>query len=192
MDILFTGVGGQGILFASELVARAAILNGLDVKKSEIHGMAQRGGSVVSGVRFGKKVYSPLIEKADIICSFELIESLRNIRYLKAGGRVFINNQRIVPMTAFIGNIPYPDDPILILKEYTQNFTLIDGLKIAKSLGDPRLVNVIMVGAISTAIGFTEQIWYKVIEEIGKSVEINKKAFKEGKDAACRMGIKNS
>ena len=181
MDILFIGVGGQGVLFASELMARAAMINKLDVKKSEVHGMAQRGGSVISGVRFGQKVYSPTIEKADIICSLELIETLRCINYLKPDGKIFVNNQKIVPMTAFIGNVPYPDDPTQMIKESTDNVVLVNALEIAKRLGNPRIVNVVMVGAVSTAVDFPEKVWEEAIEGVGKFIEINKKAFIAGR-----------
>ncbi len=180
MDILFIGVGGQGILFASELVARAAMINGLNVKKSDIHGMAQRGGSVISGLRFGQKVYSPTIDKADVICSLELIEALRVINYLKPNGKIFVNNQRIIPMTAFIGNVPYPDDPFQMIKKISNNATLLNALDIAKELSNPRIVNVVMVGAVSTALDFPEKVWQEAIESIGKFVEINKKAFAAG------------
>ncbi len=181
MDILFIGVGGQGVLFASELMARAAMINGLDVKKSEVHGMAQRGGSVVSGVRFGQKVYSPTIETANVICSLELIETLRIINYLKPGGKVFVNNQRIIPMTAFIGDVPYPDDPVQMAKEFSNNIALVNALDIAKDSGNPRIINVVMLGAASTVIDFSEKIWQEAIESIGKFVEINKKAFFAGR-----------
>lgn len=183
MDILFIGVGGQGVLFASELMAHAAMINGLDVKKSEVHGMAQRGGSVMSGVRFGEKIYSPTIEKANVICSLELIETLRSINYLKPDGKVFINNHRIVPITAFIGNVPYPDDPIQMIKKLTNNVVLVNALKIAKNSGNPRATNIVMLGAVSTVIDFPEKIWEKAIEGIGKFVEVNKKAFFAGREA---------
>lgn len=186
MDVLFTGVGGQGVLFASELLSSAAILEGLDVKKSEIHGMAQRGGSVISGIRFGAKVDSPIVEKTDILCAFEPIEVLRTINILKPGGKVFVNDQRIIPMTAFIGDTPYPDDPISLIEKHTKNLTVIDAVGIAKSLGRINMVNVVMIGAVSTALEFPVETWEKAIENIGKAVDLNKKAFHLGREKATK------
>lgn len=186
MDIVFTGVGGQGVLFASELLSEAAIVNGLDVKKSEIHGMAQRGGSVISGVRIGKKIYAPTIEKADILCSFELIEAIRNVHILKPESKVFVNAQKIIPMTAFLGKVPYPDDPVAMLEKYTKNYKIINAIDIAKKIGKLNVVNAIMLGAVSTAIDFKPETWEKAIENYGKFIDINKKAFNAGREEASK------
>lgn len=134
VNVLMSGVGGQGVLVASDILVMVAMEAELDAKKSEIHGMAQRGGSVVSQVRYGQKIYSPLIStgSADIILAFERLEAVRYLDYLKPGGVVIINNQRITPLSVFFTNTPYPEDIVTICHRKTDHVIMIDGVQIAE------------------------------------------------------------
>ncbi len=187
-SILICGVGGQGVLLASELLCAAALSEGLDVKKSEVHGMAQRGGSVVSHVRFGTSVASPLIPKggADGIISFEYIESSRYLSFLKEGGFIFSNTQRIVPITAHFGDIKYPDDIEPALRKRASDVVWMDAFSIAKELGNKNVVNVIMLGALSHRLPFSTQTWEETIlnRVPPKFRDLNLKAFARGREAA--------
>ena len=182
-NIMIVGVGGQGSLLASKLLGWLLLNEGYDVKVSEVHGMSQRGGSVVTYVRFGEKVYSPIIDKgeADLIVSFEKLEAARYLNYLKPDGTVVVNTQQIDPMPVVIGAAEYPEDIIETLgkdhKVYTVNAT-----EEAKKIGNPRVFNLIVLGVAAQHMDFTKEQWYEVIEKTvpPKTIEINKKAFDVG------------
>ena len=189
INVLICGVGGQGILLASEILSEVLIKAGYDVKKSEIHGMSQRGGSVESHVRAGKKVYSPLIKKgeADFILSFESIEGLRYLEYLSPEGKLIRNTQKIIPLTVTIGDAKYPENPEKIAKDNGIDTVSINAIKIAKDLGSNKVVNVLLLGVLAQYLGIDKNIWTKVIEDWmkvkklpPKIMEINKKAFERG------------
>jgi len=184
-NVLIVGVGGQGVLLASEILCEVAKVLGLDAKKSEVHGMSQRGGVVTSHVRFGKKVYSPLIPDggADVILAFEIAEGLRWAGELKAGGTIIVNNQRIVPPIVSTGKFSYPDELEKKIREKVEKAIIIDAFDIASKLGNTRLVNTILLGVISNSIDLEEEKWLEVIERMAPkgTGEINKKAFLEGR-----------
>lgn len=184
-SILFTGVGGQGIILASKILSRALIDAGYDVKMSEVHGMAQRGGSVTTQVRFGKKVDSPIIGigQADILVSFERMEAVRWINHLKKGGTAIINDYQIPSAPILIGVKDYPTGIDEFIKGHF-NTLIFDASEVAKKVGNIRTMNVIMVGALAKALDLEEINWEHVIEKEVKEqfLELNKKAFKEGYD----------
>lgn len=188
ISILMCGVGGQGILLASEITAQAAILAGYDVKTNEVHGMAQRGGSVVANVRFGKCVHSPLIEfgGADALLSLEAIEAIRCHRYLKDGGAAVVSTQRVIPITVSSGKALYPA-PEAPLKELFPRLCLIDAIAEAQRLGTPKAANVVLLGALAKLGGhLPQEIWEAAIARCVKPqfLEINVKAFRQGMTAA--------
>jgi indolepyruvate ferredoxin oxidoreductase, beta subunit len=185
-SVLFAGVGGQGIILASTILAKCAFNRGLMVKQSELHGMAQRGGSVISHVRFGEEVYSPLIPRgrADYLVALEELEGLRYNFYLNPGGTVILNKKRVVPPTADAIKNPYPEDVKKRLEGGRFKVVEIDALEIAKSVGNPKVENVIIIGALSTYMeAFPLEAWEKAVQESvpPKTVEINIKAFNEGR-----------
>ena len=186
-NIVLSGVGGQGVLVASDVLVAVAMFSGLDSKKSEVHGMAQRGGSVVSQVRYGEKINSPLIEKdsANIILAFEKLEAVRYLDFLKPGGIIIINNQQITPLTVFSAKIPYPENVEAICQKKTDNVLIINGIKISEELGNPRVLNTVMLGALSNYTQFMEEHWIKAIQQRvpPKTFELNRKAFEAGKSA---------
>jgi indolepyruvate ferredoxin oxidoreductase beta subunit len=185
INVLMSGVGGQGVLVASDILVLVAMHAGLDAKKSEIHGMAQRGGSVVSQVRYGKKIFSPLVElgTADIILAFEKLEAIRYLDYLKPDGIVLINQQQITPLSVFSSNIPYPQNIEELCRKKTDHVVLVDGIKIADDLGNPRTINSILLGALSNFLEFDEEHWMKAIAERvpPKTIELNRQAFEAGR-----------
>ena len=185
-NVFISGVGGQGILLASEILSEVALARGLDVKKSEVHGMAQRGGSVVSHVRFGKKVYSPVIaeREADLLISFEKMEGLRWIHYLAPGGAVIVNSQEILPS----GLEEYPKGMDEEIRERQPDALIIDAFSLAKEAGNARAVNTVMLGAFSNHLEFEEDEWTRAIEKRvpKKTNDINLKAFQLGREAARR------
>ena len=187
INVVMSGVGGQGVLVASDILVRVAMLAGLDTKKSEVHGMSQRGGSVVSQIRYGEKIYSPLIKEgsADIILAFEELEAVRYLDYLKPGGIIIRNNQQITPLTVFFSNTPYPEDVDVICRKKTDQVVKIDGLKISEDLGNLRVLNTVMLGALSNFLQFDEEDWIKAIEQRvpSKTFDLNRKAFEAGKIA---------
>lgn len=186
INIALVGVGGQGILLASEVISRAAMLSGSDVKKSEVHGMAQRGGSVVSQVRIGKKVYSPLISEGetDFLVSFELLESLRYADTLAADGVAFINRQIITPVTVSSGQQAWVDDIEERLARTYPNRILVDALGIANKLGNIRTVNMIMTGALSNSLDILLPIWEQALAELvpPRHKDVNLRAFAVGRN----------
>jgi len=187
VNIVLSGVGGQGVLVASDVLVAVAMFAGLDSKKSEVHGMAQRGGSVVSQVRYGEKIYSPLIEKgsADIILAFEKLEAVRYLDFLKPGGAVIINDQQITPLTVFFAKIPYPENIEEICQKKTDKVKMIDGIKKSEALGNPRVLNTVMMGALSNYTQFDEKHWIDAIQQRvpSKTFDLNRRAFEAGRAA---------
>ena len=185
VNLIFSGVGGQGVLLATELVCGAALQAGMDVKKSEIHGMAQRGGSVVSHVRYGKKVFSPIIEKntADVVVSFELLEAARYLDYLKPGGMVIVNDLRLAPMPVLTGKAEYPSDLDERLAAKAEKVYKLPAQEVANSIGNKNVVNVVILGALSKLLEFDEAHWKDVLEKRvpQRFLEVNRVAFKEGR-----------
>ncbi len=185
-NILLCGVGGQGILLASEITSSALIKAGLDVKKSEVHGMAQRGGSVVAHLRYGEKVYSPLIEpgSADIAVSFELLESLRYLPYYHKDTKVIVNTQKILPAPVSTGLDTYPADVLEQLNARGLEVFPVDAFDIARAAGETRAVNMVLVGALSVFLSVDEKIFLAVIEErIPEKVRrVNREAFMKGRE----------
>lgn len=187
-NILIVGVGGQGTLLASVLLGNLALDKGYDVKLSEVHGMAQRGGSVVTHVKISEDIVnSPLIEQgdADIIIAFEELEAYRWLPYLKKGGTMYVNTQQILPMPVIMGQAEYPDNIMETLEKQAGKVKAFDALEIAERCGSIKAVNVVLLGAASRDLPFDEAAWAKVIEENVKPkfVELNKNAFEEGRRA---------
>jgi indolepyruvate ferredoxin oxidoreductase beta subunit len=184
-NVLIVGVGGQGVLLASEILTEVARVMGLDAKKSEVHGMSQRGGVVTSHVRFGKKVFSPLIPsgEADVILAFELAEGMRWVHQLAEGGTFIVNDHRLVPPITATGKFSYPEDPFGSIKSRVPAARLIEATRIARELGNPRLVNTILLGVLSRSIDLEEDKWLEVIERMAPkgTGELNKKAFLAGR-----------
>ena len=183
MNVMIVGVGGQGTLLTSRIIGHVALNSGLDVKISEVHGMAQRGGSVVTFVRFGEKVYEPVVEEgtADVIIAFERLEAKRYAKFLKKDGVLIVNDYRIDPMSVVVGAKKYPSNIIEELKE-KYNVISLDAGKIASELGNGKVVNSIMLGVASKYIGFTKELWLEtlVAKVPSKTIEINKQAFLRG------------
>ncbi len=185
--VIVAGVGGQGILLASNLLSEAAMEAGYDVKKSEIHGMSQRGGDVISTVRFGEKVYSPIVGlgMADVILAFEKLEAMRNLPYLKKEGTVIVNDYRIDPLPVASGYMKYPEGIIEFLKERVKTIAL-DARALAEQAGNIRTMNVVMLGVLSKSLDIPEETWLRVIERRvpPKAIEANKVAFRLGREVA--------
>lgn len=183
-NILFCGVGGQGIILASDITAQALIHAGFDVKKSEVHGMAQRGGAVVAHMRFGEKVFSPLIDlgSADIEVAFELMESLRYLPYLNRNSKVIVNTQKILPLSVATGSEEYPQDVIGELKKRVSFVYSVDAFELAKSAGEIKATNMVLVGALSRFLPLSKEDFLKVIEQRvpKRFIEVNVKAFIKG------------
>jgi len=188
-NILLVGVGGQGTILAAKILAEVAVLQGLDVKMSEVHGMAQRGGSVVTHVRMGEKVYSPLVEEgeADYIVAFEKLEALRWAHYLREGGSIVVNDQRIDPMTVITGQAPYPPEILETLQAGAECVVVIDALQLAREVGSIKAVNVVLLGALARAMPIENEQWLEAIHRIvpAKTLELNLKAFAAGFAAAA-------
>lgn len=186
-NIMIVGVGGQGSLLASKLLGHLLLTEGFDVKVSEVHGMSQRGGSVVTYVRFGEKVYSPIIDKgeADFIVSFELLEAARYVEYLRQDGRIVVNTQQIDPMPVITGAASYPADLENKLKALDIRVDALDCLEIARQAGSPKAVNIVLMGRLSKYFDIPEQKWEQAIEDCvpGKFLELNKRAFAMGRNS---------
>lgn len=185
-SIMIVGVGGQGSLLASRILGNVLLSQGIEVKVSEVHGMSQRGGSVVTYVKYGEKVYSPVIEKgeADVIVAFELLEGARYVSYLKKNGHLVVSTQQIDPMPVITGAAQYPSDIIEKIKALDIDVIPVDALSLAQEAGNPKASNVVMMGVLSTKMGFDESIWEKALEECvpAKFLELNKKAFELGRN----------
>ena len=183
MNIMIVGVGGQGTLLASRILGNTVISEGYDVKVSEVHGMSQRGGSVVTYVKFGEKVYSPIIDKgeADIILAFEMLEAYRAMPYLKKGGKMIVNSQKIDPMPVITGAMQYPDE---ILEKLSKKIDVIsvDALKLAIEAGNMKAVNVVLIGIIAKNTDIAYEKWIETIKTTvpEKFLDANLKAFELG------------
>ena len=186
-NIMIVGVGGQGTLLASKLLGRMLLGRGCDVKVSEVHGMSQRGGSVVTYVRWGEKVYSPIIGKgqADVILSFELLEAARWTEYLKPGGRVITNTQQINPMPVITGAAAYPEGLADKMRAAGIHLDAVDALSLAQEAGSSRAVNIVLLGRLSKWFDFSEEEWLEAVRESvpPKFLEMNLKAFRLGRSA---------
>jgi len=183
ISVMFSGVGGQGIILASTVLARAATVQGYDIKVSEVHGMAQRGGSVVGSVRFGKKVYSPIIDKADVIMALEKLESIRYLDLLKPDGFLFINDYELVPVSVYIGDKEYPAGIIEKIAGVTSGFALIKATEAAVELGEIRASNMVLMGSLSKFLPIKLKSWKKALDDLipKRVLELNKNAFEKGR-----------
>lgn len=186
-SIMIVGVGGQGSLLASRLLGNVLLAKGFDVKVSEVHGMSQRGGSVVTYVKYGDEVCSPVIEKgeADVIISFELLESARWLPYLKKGGKLITSTQQLDPMPVITGAAQYPEDIAAKIKAMGIQVTAVDALGLAEQAGNAKASNVVLMGVVSAQTEFEEELWQNAIEQCvpPKFLELNKKAFELGRNA---------
>jgi len=183
-NILLAGVGGQGILLASEVLSEVVLLAGLDVKKNEIHGMSQRGGSVVSHVRYGEKVYSSIIPEGevDILFSFEMLETCRYLPLLRPDGRVVMNDWKIAPPSVALGKQPYPADFVETIRRQHPATTVVNGLELALAAGNSKTVNTVLLGALSQTLDFDPQLWQTALRKMipERLLEVNLKAFALG------------
>ena len=184
-NIMIVGVGGQGSLLASKLLGRLLLNEGYDVKVSEVHGMSQRGGSVVTYVRYGDKVYSPIIDKgeADFIVSFEKLEAARYAAYLKKDGKIIVNSQEIEPMPVITGAAEYPHEALDNLVAKGMDIDCIDALTPALEAGSSKAVNIVLMGRLSKSLGIDEDKWIEALKQTvaPKFVEMNLKAFALGR-----------
>lgn len=184
-NILLVGVGGQGILLASEILSETCMLAGFDVKKSEIHGMSQRGGSVVSHVRYGAEVFSPIVPEGegDILFGFELLETCRALSLLRPGGKVVANDLCIAPPSVLMGQETYPEGLVGRIRAQFPGFLLVDGQKLAEEAGNPRAANTVLLGAVSKRLEIAEPFWMEALEKMvpKKALEVNRKAFMMGR-----------
>lgn len=184
VDVLMVGVGGQGTILASKVLAQAAQETGYDIKVSEIHGMAQRGGSVVTQVRLGEKVYSPLITEggADVLLAFEKLEGLRLLPFLKPGGTIIINNQEIPPVPVLVGAAEYPANIFEYIRTKTPNTVVVDAMDIAVKCGNPKAANVVLLGVMARNLPIEREVWEKALVSRvpAKFLEVNRAAFAAG------------
>lgn len=184
-NILIVGVGGQGVLLASELISDAALDAGYDVKKSEVHGMAQRGGVVSSHVRIGEKIFSPLIPlgKADVLLAFEEAEAMRWVHFVKPDGALVVNNLKWVPPIALMKGFAYPSSPLDTVKNRNPRLKIVDANAVADILGNIRVANTVLVGAVSVSLDIPEAVWEKaILKRVPKGTEdINLDAFRRGR-----------
>lgn len=186
VNVMIVGVGGQGTLLTSRIIGKVASENGFDVKISEVHGMAQRGGSVVTFVRFGEKVFEPICEEGtvDILIAFERLEALRYAHFLKKEGKLIVNDTRIDPMTVVIGAKTYPENIIEELKKEHDVF-VINGDDKVKEIGNSKVLNTIVLGFSAKYIGFEKEVWLDTVEKTvpPKTIDVNKLAFIKGYEA---------
>jgi len=184
MNILISAVGGQGALLASRIIGKLAQNLGLDVKVSEVHGMSQRGGSVVTYVKFGKKIYSPIVEKgtADVILAFEMLEGGRYAEFLKKNGTLIISNQRIEPMPVITGAMEYPESLEEELSQLPIKLIITDAIELASKAGNVRSTNLVLIGILAAISKISKEEWEKAISETVPSslLEVNLKAFELG------------
>jgi indolepyruvate ferredoxin oxidoreductase, beta subunit len=192
-NIFLSGVGGQGTILASNILGEVFLNAGYDVKKAEVHGMAQRGGDVTTHFRFGKKVYSPLIKYGDVdfLISFEILEAARYINWVKPDGEIIINKQEILPPAVSMGQMAYPDDVDKTFRKYfKENVHVIDGQEIARKLGNTQAANVVLMGAFSNFFpDLRETQWIDAMKSLlaPKLHELNVKAFYEGRKILDRQ-----
>ncbi len=187
-NVMIVGVGGQGSLLASKLLGNLLMEQGYDVKVSEVHGMSQRGGSVVTYVRYGDKVYSPVIDKgeADFIISFELLEAARWAEFLRPGGRIIVNTQQIDPMPVITGAASYPSDIIAKLRSLGLQVDAVDALEIAEQAGSAKAINIVLMGRLARYFDVPEDEWQKALKRVvpEKFLALNQKAFALGMQLA--------
>ena len=187
-NVMIVGVGGQGSLLASKLLGNLLVEQGYDVKVSEVHGMSQRGGSVVTYVRYGDKVYSPVIDKgeADFIISFELLEAARWAEYLRPGGRIIVNTQQIDPMPVITGAAAYPEDILTKLRALGLQVDAVDALEIAEQAGSAKAINIVLMGRLARYFDVPQDEWQKALERVvpAKFLALNQKAFALGMQLA--------
>jgi len=191
-NILFCGVGGQGILLASEVTAYSLLAAGMDVRKSEVHGMAQRGGSVTAHLRYGDKVYSPLISpgEADIVVAFEMMEAVRYLPYMHSDSKIIVNTHKILQPVIATGKMEYPENVLDELTSRDIHLQAFDAFEIASRVGEVRAVNIVMVGVLSTYLPIDEQVYVDVMNERipERFRDVNIKAFQEGRKLAVQTG----
>ncbi len=182
LSVMFCGVGGQGIILATTVLARAVQLAGYDVKVSEVHGMAQRGGSVVGSVRLGRKVFSPTIGKADFIVALEKLEAVRYRGKLAEDGFILINDQEIVPVSMFAQKQEYPHQILSDVEKTTTHYRIIKAMDIAQKLGQPRVLNTVLLGFLSNFLPIDEKCWIRAVKQTipEKAVHVNLQAFSQG------------
>ncbi len=184
-NILVVGVGGQGVILASNALSEVAMTRGFDVKKNEAHGQSQRGGTVPSHIRYGKKVYVPIITRgeADMVLAFEELEGLRFAHFLKPEGKMILNRQRIYPPRVSSGMDTYPENIPEILRQHEIDAIEVDALEIANKLGNPLVVSTVLLGALSNLLEFTTEEWKNVINKLvpQKHRDVNMEAFEAGK-----------
>lgn len=189
-NILFCGVGGQGILLASEVTAYSLLAAGMDVRKSEVHGMAQRGGSVTAHLRYGDTVYSPLISpgEADIVVAFETLEAVRYLPYMHEGSKVIVNTHRIYPPAVATGRMSYPENILDELVQRDIDVRELDAFDIASNVGEVRAVNIVLVGMLSTYLPIDEEVYVNVMNERipERFRDVNIRAFREGRKVAAQ------
>jgi indolepyruvate ferredoxin oxidoreductase beta subunit len=190
-NVLIVGVGGQGIILASEILSDVAMVEGMDVKKSEVHGMAQRGGVVTSHVRFGTEVFSPLIPHgaADVILAYESAEGLRWCHELKQGGTIIVNPQRLIPPIASSKEYDYPTDALAQIRSLGINVIEVDVAGICEEIGNPKLGSTVLLGTLSTQLSIPESTWLEVIQRrVPKGTEeLNVAAYQRGKEAGIKV-----
>ena len=186
-NIMIVGVGGQGSLLASKLLGHLLLTRGYDVKVSEVHGMSQRGGSVVTYVRYGDKVYSPIIDRgeADFIVSFEQLEAARWLSFLRPGGIIVTNTQKTDPMPVITGATTYPEGLIDKMLAAGAEVDAIDALSLAEQAGSSKAVNLVLMGRLSKYFDFPEDVWQEAIEACvpARFLELNRRAFRLGREA---------
>jgi len=187
-NIMISGVGGQGTLLASRILGHALLGQGYDVKLSEVHGMSQRGGSVVTYVKFGEKIYSPIVDEgeADFILAFELLEAARYLSRLRPGGKIIVNTQRIDPMPVITGAAKYPENLVQKLRDAGADVIALDALSLAEEAGSAKAVNIVLIGVLSTILPIEKAVWIEAIRALipAKLIEMNLRAFELGVAAA--------
>lgn len=185
ITVMLAGVGGQGTILAADVLAKVAAASGMDVKLSEVHGMAQRGGSVDTTVRFGERVFSPITDPgyADHLVAFELIEAARALPYVRPGGRLLVNTRTIQPLPVLIGSVAPPEG--LEARLAREGAVFLDAEQIACEAGSPKSANVVLLGALSTGLSFAQELWTQVIAARvpSRTVEVNLRAFELGRQA---------
>ncbi|WP_092348456.1 indolepyruvate oxidoreductase subunit beta [Desulfuromusa kysingii] len=183
-NILLAGVGGQGILLASEIISEVMLMAGLDVKKNEVHGMSQRGGSVVSHVRYGEKVYSSIIPEGevDILFSFEMLETCRYLPLMRPSGKVIVNDWKIAPPSVALGQQAYPENIVANMRQQFADTTLVNGLVLALEAGNAKTVNTVLLGALSNVLEFDRDLWLTALRKMipERLLAVNLKAFDLG------------
>jgi len=187
-NIMIVGVGGQGTLLASRILGNAVISEGYDVKVSEVHGMSQRGGSVVTYVKYGDKVFSPIIDRgeADVILAFEKLEAARALPYLKEGGTVILNDREIAPMPVITGAAEYPDGLVADIAAKAKVIA-IDALSLSLEAGSAKAVNVVLIGVLARSSDISKEVWIQTIKDTvpAKFLDLNLKAFELGYNCGC-------